>query len=66
MDLIQNVGQTELPFLVTLNPERKPNNMLFKWSTGRPIPSVGASKALNELESIQGKRQIWFCGAYQG
>lgn len=64
--LIQNVGETNPPFLVTLNPEQEPTHTLFKWSIGLPIPSVASSKALNELHSIQGKRQVWFCGAYQG
>lgn len=30
------------------------------------MPSIAASKASLELETIQGKRGIWFCGAYQG
>lgn len=63
---LQNLGQTGPPFLVTLNPEKEPKDFLLKWSTGHPIPSVAASKAANELDSIQGKRRIWFCGAYQG
>ncbi|KAL4288033.1 hypothetical protein AHAS_Ahas19G0245700 [Arachis hypogaea] len=41
-------------------------NTLFKWSTGYLVPSVAAFKAAQELGSIQGKRKIWFCSAYQG
>ena len=63
---MQNLGETGLPFLVTLNPERPPNHTLLKWTTGHPVPSVAASKASLELRNIQGKRGIWFCGAYQG
>lgn len=62
----QNLGDTSLPFLVTLNPERPPDHTLLKWTTGHPVPSVAATKASLELHNIQGKRGIWFCGAYQG
>ncbi|XLR00808.1 hypothetical protein S83_067006, partial [Arachis hypogaea] len=61
-----NLGETRLPFLVTLNPNHTPKNTLLKWSTGHPILLVTAFKASQELEKIQGKRGIWFCGAYQG
>ncbi|XLR00814.1 hypothetical protein S83_067012 [Arachis hypogaea] len=66
LNILQNLGETRLPFLVTLNPNHTPKNTLLKWSTGHPIPSVTAFKASQELEKIQGKRGIWFCGAYQG
>ncbi|KAL5542334.1 hypothetical protein UlMin_010044 [Ulmus minor] len=66
LNVLQNLGETNLPFLVTLNPEHTPNNTLLKWRTGHPVPSVAASKASLELPHIQGKRGIWFCGAYQG
>ncbi|XP_047270130.1 uncharacterized protein LOC107845212 isoform X2 [Capsicum annuum] len=39
---------------------------LFKWTTGHPVPSVAVSKASSELNQIQEKKEIWFCGAYQG
>lgn len=63
---MQNLGSTELPFLVTLNPPSIPKHTALKWSTSHPVPSVAASKASLELDKIQGKRGIWFCGAYQG
>ena len=63
---MQNIKENEPPFLVTINPSRTPKSTLLKWSTGRAIPSVAASKALAELHNIQGKRGIWFCGSYQG
>ncbi|XWS53766.1 hypothetical protein CRYUN_Cryun10bG0028400 [Craigia yunnanensis] len=62
LNVLQNVGKTSQPFFVTLNPDHTPDNTLLKWSTGRPIPSVAASKASLELDQIQGKRGIWFCG----
>ncbi|MED6136526.1 hypothetical protein PIB30_056803 [Stylosanthes scabra] len=66
LNILQNLDETRLPFLVTVNPNYIPENILFKWSTGLPVPSVAAFKASQELEKIQGKRRIWFCGAYQG
>ncbi|GKD42099.1 cyclopropane-fatty-acyl-phospholipid synthase, partial [Tanacetum coccineum] len=66
LNVLQNIDDKGLPFLVTLNPPRTPDNMLLKWTTGHPMPSVAASKASLELHRIQGKRGIWFCGAYQG
>ncbi|PIN17919.1 Cyclopropane-fatty-acyl-phospholipid synthase [Handroanthus impetiginosus] len=66
LNTLQNISQTGLPFLVTLNPPSAPAHTLLKWSTGHPIPSVAASKASSQLHLIQGKRRIWFCGAYQG
>ncbi|CAL5347478.1 hypothetical protein CsSME_00033801 [Camellia sinensis var. sinensis] len=66
LNVLQNLGETGLPYLVTLNPSHTPKHTLLKWSTGHPFPSVAASKASFELDHIQGKRGIWFCGAYQG
>ncbi|XP_029123577.1 uncharacterized protein [Elaeis guineensis] len=66
LNVLQNLGSTNMPFLVTLNPYFVPEHILLKWTTSHPIPSVAASKASLELEKIQGKRGIWFCGAYQG
>ncbi|XP_023000427.1 uncharacterized protein LOC111494693 [Cucurbita maxima] len=66
LNVLQNLGQTSPPFFLTINPEEEPKHVLFKGSIGRLIPSVAASKALNELDSIQGKRKFWFCGAYLG
>ncbi|KAK4405921.1 Tuberculostearic acid methyltransferase UfaA1 [Sesamum angolense] len=60
------ISETGLQFFLTLDPLKTPKNTLFKWSTSQPIPSVAASKALYQLNLIQGKRRLWFCGAYQG
>ncbi|KAL2530840.1 Cyclopropane-fatty-acyl-phospholipid synthase [Forsythia ovata] len=66
LNILQNITGTGRPFLVTLNPLHTPEHTLLKWSTGHPIPSVAASRASRELNLIQGKRRIWFSGAYQG
>ncbi|KAK9182976.1 hypothetical protein WN944_026124 [Citrus x changshan-huyou] len=66
LNVLQNNGETGVPFLATLNPDHTPENTLLKWSTSNQAPSVAASKASLEVDLIQGKRGIWFCGAYQG
>ncbi|KAK5840824.1 hypothetical protein PVK06_009729 [Gossypium arboreum] len=66
LNVLQNLGETSLPFLVTLNPDYTPQHTLLKWRTGHPVPSVAATKASLQLDRIQGKRGIWFCGAYLG
>lgn len=63
---MQNSSKAGLPFLVTLNPPRTPKDTLSKWSASHPIPSVAAARASSKLDLIQGKRGLWFCGAYQG
>ncbi|XP_015071952.1 uncharacterized protein LOC107015997 isoform X1 [Solanum pennellii] len=66
LNVIQNLGDSELPYLVTFDPPHTPEHTLVKWRTSHALPSVAASKASRELHQIQGKRGIWFCGAYQG
>ncbi|CAN6486172.1 unnamed protein product [Victoria cruziana] len=58
--------ETSAQFFVTLNPSHLPKNIDLKWSTSHPLPTVASVKASLELNKIQGKRGIWFCGAYQG
>uniref|UniRef100_A0ACD5YUX1 Uncharacterized protein n=1 Tax=Avena sativa TaxID=4498 RepID=A0ACD5YUX1_AVESA len=53
-------------FLLTLNPPCVPDHVLLKWSTSLHVPSVAAAKDYLQFDQIQGKRGIWFCGAYQG
>ncbi|OMP01710.1 Mycolic acid cyclopropane synthase [Corchorus capsularis] len=62
LNVLQNVGETSLQFFMTLNPDHKPKNTLLKWSTSHLLPTISASKASLELDQIQGKRGIWFCG----
>ena len=63
---LQNLGEEHDPFFLTFNPEVTPKMTLFKWTSGHPLPSVSAWKASQELNNIQGKRGLWFCGSYQG
>lgn len=66
LNTLQNLGDTGLPFLVTLNPPHPPQNNITTWSTSHPVPTPAAAQASKEFNVIQGKRGIWFCGAYQG
>ncbi|XP_056694663.1 uncharacterized protein [Spinacia oleracea] len=66
LNMLQNIPKTNLPLLMTFDPPHVPEKFLLKWSTGHCIPSVAATRASLELGDIQGKRGIWFCGAYHG
>ncbi|CAN6203699.1 unnamed protein product [Urochloa humidicola] len=65
LNILQNIESSQ-PFLVTFDPPRVPNHVFLKWHTSHPIPSMASAKAAIELNNIQGKRGIWFCGPYQG
>ncbi|KAG0486729.1 hypothetical protein HPP92_008824, partial [Vanilla planifolia] len=66
LNVLQNLRDAGSPFLVTLNPPYIPHKKVLRWTTSHPVPSIAASKASLELKQIQGRRRIWFCGAYQG
>ncbi|XP_010532681.1 PREDICTED: uncharacterized protein LOC104808651 [Tarenaya hassleriana] len=66
LNAIQNLGEKRELFFATLNPDHTPKKALLKWTTGHPVPSVAALTASHELSKVQGKRGLWFCGAYQG
>ncbi|XP_042050616.1 uncharacterized protein LOC121795994 isoform X2 [Salvia splendens] len=63
---VQNISEPTAPIFASLNPPYTPKDTSFKSSTSHPIPSVAASRALSNLNDIQGNRGLWFCGAYQG
>ncbi|KAL3690419.1 hypothetical protein R1sor_016728 [Riccia sorocarpa] len=66
LNLLQNLGDTGLPYLVTVNPARKPEHVVSLWRTSHPIPSPEAADASKRLGSIQGDRGVWYCGDYPG
>ncbi|KAG8370324.1 hypothetical protein BUALT_Bualt14G0105000 [Buddleja alternifolia] len=67
LNAVQNISEMGFPLLLTLDPPYTSENTLVKWSISYPIIlSVASSKALLELNVIQGKRTVWFRGAYQG
>jgi predicted NAD/FAD-binding protein len=49
-----------------MNPPKEPKHIVDKWQTSHLIPSLATATAAKQLEGIQGKQGIWFCGAYQG
>ncbi|KAL0899217.1 hypothetical protein Bca101_083178 [Brassica carinata] len=65
LNIVKNLGEEHDPYFLTFNPEVTPKKTLFKWTTGHSLPSVSAWKASQELNNIQGKRGLWFCGSYQ-
>lgn len=55
------------PLIVTLNPGRRPQEdlILDEHSFSHPIFDQKAIKAQSQIKDIQGKNNMWFCGAYQ-
>ncbi|KAK6791901.1 hypothetical protein RDI58_010982 [Solanum bulbocastanum] len=45
LNIIQNLGESKLPYLVTVDPPHTPEHTLVKWRTNHLVPSVAASKA---------------------
>lgn len=66
MNNLQNF-ETERPLLVTLNPERQPDETLVhdRHNFSHPVFNVAAIKAQEKIEELNGQNNTWFCGAYQ-
>jgi uncharacterized protein len=60
--------ESEVPFLVTLNPPRAPRagTILHTECYDHPILDGVAGAAQQNLWDLQGRRNTWFCGAYFG
>lgn len=58
----------ETPLFVTLNPSSKPDNksVLVEHAFDHPRYDAETLKAQKEIDSIQGKDQSWYCGAWMG
>ncbi len=58
---------TKIPIIITLNPARRPKEALImdEHSFSHPIFDYNAIVSQSQFDRIQGKRNIWFCGAYQ-
>ena len=56
------------PVVVTLNPVREPDpaRVLADFDYAHPVFDVAAIDAQARLGEIQGKRGLWFCGAWTG
>ena len=65
MNNLQNIDH-KYPLFVTLNPISDIDKQLIfgEYEYEHPIFDADAIKAQESLEKIQGKRNIWFCGAW--
>lgn len=66
MNRLQNID-TAYPLFVTLNPltPPAPKTVFDRHDFTHPIFDATAIAAQKEISTIQGKRGLWFCGAYQ-
>ncbi|MCH9852260.1 MAG: FAD-dependent oxidoreductase [Alphaproteobacteria bacterium] len=66
MNNLQNL-KTDIPIILTLNPTIPPkaDTIIDQHSFNHPIFNYDAIKAQKSIPDIQGKRGLWFCGAYQ-
>ena len=66
MNKLQNIDM-RYPLFVTLNPTQPiaPEKIFDEHVFTHPIFTREAIAAQTQITSIQGKRHIWFCGAYQ-
>jgi uncharacterized protein len=58
---------TDVPVIITLNPARRPKEALImdEHYFSHPIFDYDAIASQDNIYHIQGKRNLWFCGAYQ-
>ncbi|MBX7228883.1 MAG: FAD-dependent oxidoreductase [Burkholderiaceae bacterium] len=56
----------ELPVIVSLNPIREPEHIIQSFEYAHPVFDAAAILAQKELQSIQGKDNVWFAGAWAG
>lgn len=57
---------TEQQLFVSLNPDREPEQVWHRQTYEHPIFDTGALAAQRALWDLQGRRRLWFCGAYFG
>ena len=65
MNLLQNLP-TKKNYFVTVNPFKKPNNIINKTTFEHPIYSLDTISAQKEVIQIQGLNNTYFCGSYLG
>jgi hypothetical protein len=67
MNRLQGLPETQ-PLFVTLNPIREPDPASVHWRGDytHPVFDGAALKAQRALWSLQGRSNVWFCGAYFG
>ncbi len=66
MNLLQNIDNNT-PLFVTLNPPTPPREDLIfdEHIFEHPVYDMAMVNAQKRINEIQGKKRIWFCGAYQ-
>ena len=67
MNALQDLGRSQ-PLFVTLNPARAPDAATVHWEGDytHPVFNGAALRAQRELWTLQGRGNVWFCGAYFG
>ena len=67
MNELQGINSPK-PILLSLNPKILPNPDLIygQYSYSHPILDNNAINIQKKLSSIQGKNNLWFCGAWTG
>ncbi|WP_438274170.1 NAD(P)/FAD-dependent oxidoreductase [Nitrobacter sp.] len=67
MNRLQDI-ESARPLFVTLNPHREiaPDSVLRRMRYSHPLFDIHAMQAQQQLWSLQGRRNTWFCGAYFG
>ena len=65
MNQLQNIDPQK-PLFVTLNPIKKihQRDIFSSYQYEHPVFDAKAIAAQEKLPSIQGKRNIWYCGAW--
>lgn len=64
MNNLQNIKSSK-PLIATLNPHRKPDNIYNQYVFEHPVFDKSAIEAQSKIDEIQGRNNLWFCGAYQ-
>jgi len=65
MNLLQKLP-TKQNYFVTVNPYKKPKNIINETSFNHPIYTTDTILAQKNVMEIQGKNNTFFCGAYLG
>ena len=67
MNRLQPLGNAP-PIFVTLNPLREPRSgtIISRQVYQHPVLDARSARAQDQLWSLQGQRNTWFCGAYFG
>ena len=63
MNKLQNIDN-KYPFFLTLNSPIKPKKIFYQTTYTHPIFTKKSMEIPNQLNKIQGKNKIWFCGSY--